>query len=90
MHEISHYEPFSPCKILCVVPLLYSSQEKEGTMIMKYNVPYTAVSGKVVREKTINSTCNSSEKHCGHFQGKQHFKIHGRFDGFFVVCKTDF
>lgn len=51
MHEISHYEPFSPCKILCVVPLLYSSQEKEGTMIMKYNVPYTAVSGKVVREK---------------------------------------
>ena len=34
----------------CVFPLLYSSQEKEGTMIMKYNIPYTAVSRKVVEK----------------------------------------
>ena len=34
----------------CVIPLLYSSQEKEGTMIMKYNIPYTAVRRKVVEK----------------------------------------
>lgn len=36
----------------CVIPLLYSLQEKEGTMItiMKYNIPYTAVSRKVAEK----------------------------------------
>lgn len=34
----------------CVIPLLYSLQEKERTMIMKYNIPYTAVSRKVVEK----------------------------------------
>lgn len=37
----------------CVIPLLYSLQEKERTMIMKYNIPYTAVSRKVVEKKQL-------------------------------------